>query len=51
LGPCRRCLVLKRGGAKQRVKILGTLDPKIDVITVRTIEPGSPSASKRSPPK
>jgi len=34
-----------------KVKILGTLDPKTDIITVRTIEPGSPSASKRSPPK
>ena len=34
-----------------RVKILGTLDPKTDIITVRTIEPSSPSASKRSLPK
>ena len=34
-----------------KVKIVGTLDPKTDIITVRTIEPVSPSASKLSPPK
>jgi Protein of unknown function (DUF5818) len=34
-----------------RVKIVGTLDPKTDIITVRGIEPVSPSASKTSPPK
>jgi hypothetical protein len=34
-----------------KVKIVGTLDPKTDIITVRTIEPVSPSASKTSSPK
>jgi hypothetical protein len=34
-----------------KVKIVGTLDPKTDVIAVRTIEPATPSASKTSPPK
>ena len=34
-----------------KVRIVGTLDPKTDVIAVRTIEPGSPSASKALPPK
>src|SRR5260370_10748019 len=34
-----------------KVRIVGTLDPKTDVIAVRTIEPVSPSASKALPPK
>jgi len=29
-----------------KVRIVGTLDPKTDIITVRSIEPVSPSASK-----
>src|SRR4029077_10309431 len=43
--------VLAEQWAGLKVKLVGTLDPKTDIITVRTIEPGSPSASKRSPPK
>ena len=43
--------VLAEQWAGLRVKIVGTLDPKTDIITVRTIEPVSPSAGKISPPK
>jgi hypothetical protein len=43
--------VLAERWAGLKVKIVGTLDRKTDVITVRTIEPVSPSASKTSPPK
>ena len=45
----RQALAEQWAGLK--VKIVGTLDPKTDIITVRTIEPVSPSASKLSPPK
>ena len=42
---------LAEPSAGLKVKIVGTLDPKTDMITVRSIEPVSPSASKTSPPK
>ena len=43
--------VLAEQWAGLKVRIVGTLDPKTDIITVRTIEPVSPSANKTSPPK
>ena len=49
--PKNECTLASQLMEGLKVKILGTLDPKTDIITVRTIEPGSPSASKRSPPK
>ena|ERR1700687_4470902 len=43
--------VLAERWAGLKVKIVGTLDQKTNIITVRTIGPVSPSASKTSPPK
>jgi Protein of unknown function (DUF5818) len=43
--------VLAEQWAGLKVKIIGTLDSKTDIITVRTIEPISASPSKTSPPK
>jgi hypothetical protein len=43
--------VLAEQWAGLKVKIIGTLDPKTEIITVRTIEPISASPSKTSPPK
>lgn len=42
---------LAEPSAGLKVKIIGTLDPKTDIITVRSIEAVSPSASKTPPPK
>jgi hypothetical protein len=42
---------LAEPSAGLKVKIVGTLDLKTDMIAVRSIEPVSPSASKTSPPK
>jgi hypothetical protein len=41
--------VLAEQWAGLKVKIVGTLDPKTDVIAVRTIEPAPPRASKTPP--
>jgi hypothetical protein len=43
--------VLAEQWAGLKVRIVGTLDPKTDVIAVRAIEPVSPSAGKTPPPK
>jgi hypothetical protein len=43
--------VLAEQWAGLKVKVVGTLDPKTDTITVRSIESISSSASKISPPK
>ncbi len=43
--------VLAEQWAGLKVKVIGTLDPKTDTITVRSIESISSSASKTSPPK
>jgi hypothetical protein len=43
--------VLAEQWAGLKVKVIGTLDPKTDIITVRSIESISSSASKTSPPK
>ncbi len=43
--------ILAEQWAGLKVKVLGTLDPKTEVITVRNIESISSSPSKTSPPK
>jgi hypothetical protein len=43
--------VLAEQWAGLKVKVVGTLDPKTETITVRSIESISSSASKPSPPK
>jgi len=43
--------VLAEQWAGLKVKVIGTLDPKTDIITVRNIESISANASKTSPPK
>ena len=43
--------ILAEQWAGLKVKVLGTLDPKTEVITVRSIESISSSPSKTSPPK
>jgi hypothetical protein len=42
--------VLAEQWAGLKVKVIGSLDPKTDIITVRNIEPITPSATKASPP-
>ncbi|HEY6268871.1 MAG TPA: DUF5818 domain-containing protein [Candidatus Acidoferrum sp.] len=43
--------VLAEQWAGLKVKVIGTLDPKTETITVRTIESISSNASKTTPPK
>jgi hypothetical protein len=43
--------VLAEQWAGLKVKVIGTLDPKTDIITVRSIESIAASAGKTSPPK
>jgi hypothetical protein len=43
--------VLAEQWAGLKVRIIGTLDPKTDVITVRSIEPTAASSGKKSAPK
>jgi hypothetical protein len=43
--------VLAEQWAGLKVKIIGTLDPKTDLITVRSIEPATASSGKKSAPK
>jgi hypothetical protein len=40
--------VLAEQWAGLKVKIIGTLDPKTDLITVRSIEPATASSGKKS---
>jgi hypothetical protein len=43
--------ILAEQWAGLKVKIIGSLDPKTDIITVRSIEPISANPSKSTPPK
>jgi len=43
--------VLAEQWAGLKVKLIGTLDPKTDTITVRSIEPIASNAGKAAPPK
>jgi hypothetical protein len=43
--------VLAEQWAGLKVKVIGTLDPKTDIITVHSIEALSPTPAKAAPPK